>query len=72
MEKLLHQALDLGIGVLEKEGDVAHIAFNFDHIVEGEMSDDCEGGLSDPGVSFMQILIEVPIIGFDDVWEAMQ
>lgn len=72
MEKLFDQTLDLRVGVLEKESNIAHIALYFDHIIQGEVGDDCQGGLSDPGVSFMEVLIQRPIVGFYDVREPMQ
>ena len=72
MEKLLNQTLNLRIRVLEEQSDITHIAFNFDHIIQGEVGDDSKRGLPDPGVLLMQILIEMLVVRLDDVGEAMQ
>ena len=72
MEKLLYQAFNFRILVLEEQGHIAHIALDLDHIIEGEMGDDSEGGLSDLRILLMQVLIEILVIGFDDVGEAVK
>ncbi len=36
------------------------------------MGNDSESGLSDSGISLMQILIEISVVRFNDIWETMQ
>ena len=72
MEKLFNQTLYLLITILKQKGHIAHITFNFDHIVQREMSDNSQSGLPHSGILLMKILVEVSVVRLNYVWKTVQ
>lgn len=72
VEKLLDQTLYLRVLVLEEQGHVTHVALDLDHVVQGEMGNDRQSGLTHLSILLVQVLIEVFVVGLDDVGEAVQ
>lgn len=71
MKKLFDQTLYFWVFVLEEQSHVAHVTLHLDHVIQGQMGNDRQSGLTHFCIFFMQVLIQVFIVWLYNVREAV-